>query len=255
MMSIIDSIILGIVQGFTEFLPVSSSGHLVLFEKLFNINSNVILFNVLLHFASLIAVIIMFRKTILYLIKNPFSTQAKKLYFATIPTVIIVLMFKKFIENSFTSSFFVYGFLFTALFLIIAEIIAKKYKSSSGDIKYSSAFIMGIAQGFATLPGVSRSGSTICTGLILGEDREQTASFSFLMSIPIILASMIYELIFGGSIEMINILPIIIGMIFTFIFSILSIKIMMNLIKKANLFYFSAYLIILSILIFAFKIY
>ena len=243
-MGIVEAMILGIVQGLTEFLPVSSSGHLVLFQNLFGLSGNNIAFDVAVHFGSLIAVFIIFRKTIWELIKHPFSPLAIKLYFATIPTIIMVLIFKSYIEGAFSGDFFLVGFVITAIILIVSEYIAKKYKNET-PISKKHAIILGIAQGFATLPGVSRSGTTISTGLIMGNNKEEVAEFSFLMSIPIILASAVYELIFKFDSTTIEIFPLLIGTLFAFVFGFIAIKWMLRLIKKANFMYFSVYLLVL----------
>lgn len=253
-MSILYAIILGIVQGLTEFLPVSSSGHLVLVNKLFGESGDFLFVAILLHLATLLAVVIVFRKDILYLIRHPFSLEAKKLYIATVPTVIIVLIFEGFIENTFGGNLLPYCFLITAILLFIAEMLKDKKPSLKKEISYRSAFLMGISQGIAVLPGISRSGSTICTGLFAGENREEVAKFSFLMSIPIIIASMLYEVlgavvnktpIFVG-----NVFPVIIAFLFAFIVGIFAIKVMLKIVSKAKYFGFSIYLIIVAILSF-----
>ncbi len=243
-MSIIEAIIMGTVQGLTEFLPISSSGHLVLLQRLFGMTGENISFDIAMHLGSLIAVIIIFRKTILSLIKHPFSPLAIKLYLATIPTVIIVLLFKTFIESTFSGNFFLIGFVLTAIILAISEYIAKKYKNDA-PISNTNAIVLGIAQGLATLPGVSRSGTTIATGLIMGSKKDEVAEFSFLMSIPIIIASAVYELFFQFDSTTFNLLPTLVGMLFAFIFGFIAIKWMLRLIRKANLIYFSIYLILL----------
>lgn len=250
-MSIIEAVIMGAVQGLTEFLPISSSGHLVLLQRIFGMTGENIAFDIAMHIGSLIAVIIIFRKTIWSLIKHPFSPLAIKLYLATIPTIVIVLIFKSFIESTFTGNFFLVGFVLTAIILAISEYIAKKYKNDS-PITKTNAIVLGIAQGLATLPGVSRSGTTIATGLIMGDKKEEVAEFSFLMSIPIIIASAVYELIFQFDSTTIEVIPTLIGMLFAFIFGFIAIKWMLRLIRKANLIYFSVYLIILVAVILIF---
>ena len=250
-MGAVEAIIMGIVQGLTEFLPVSSSGHLVLMQRLFGITGENIAFDVAVHLGSLIAVIIVFRKTIWDLIKHPFSPLAIKLYLATIPTVLIVLLFKSTIEGSFTGDFFIVGFVLTIFILIISEYIAKKYKNEM-PITKTNAVILGIAQGLATLPGVSRSGTTISTGLIMGNRKSEVAEFSFLMSIPIIIASAIYELIFKMDYASFDIVPMLLGMLFAFVFGFIAIKWMLQLVRKANLLCFAIYLIILVAVILIF---
>ena len=248
-MTIIEAIIYGLIQGLSEFLPISSSGHLVLFSKFLSYDGNFILFSVLLHLATLLAVVIYFRKEVIELIKKPFSKDAVLLYIATIPTVLLVLLFKGFVEDSFSGSLLPFCFIFTAVLLLISQILSKQ---NNKPITKKNAFIMGIAQGIATLPGISRSGSTICTGLILGQDKEKTAKFSFLMSIPIILASMAYELlkVFKFGAGEIAVVPTVIAFIVAFVSGFLSIKLMLSAVKKLKLYWFSIYLFIIGIISF-----
>ena len=254
-MSILVALTLGIIQGLTEFLPVSSSGHLLLLNQIFGINGDFLFVSIILHFATLLAVVFVFWKDIWELIKHPFSKNAVNLYIATIPTVIIVLIFKKFIESSFeNASLLPFCFMLTAVLLLITYLLSNKKNKveyeNYCEIKKSSAFSMGISQGIAVIPGISRSGSTICTALILGENRKESAKFSFLMSIPIIIASMIYEILFSTSsvsINEIGILPLIIAFLSAFFVGILSIKFMLKVVENAKYYYFSIYLFVLSI--------
>lgn len=246
-MSIFISIVLGAVQGLTEFLPISSSGHLVLMEELFKVEPN-LFFNVTLHLGSLLAVIVVYNKDILYLLKHPLCDESKKLIVATIPTVIVILILKSTIENSFTNNFFIFGFMITAFVLTLTDMIISK-RVDKKVISYKSALIMGVAQGLAGFPGVSRSGSTICAGLLSKENRENVTKFSFLMSIPIIIASAVYEVLFDNVGGDINISSLIIGFLCAFIFGIIAIKIMIKIIKKAKLKYFAIYLVVISVIL------
>lgn len=254
-MNIFSAIIMGIVQGLTEFLPVSSSGHLVLLERIFGIYQNQILINVALHVATLCAVIIMFRKDIYEMVKHPFSKINKSLVISVIPTVIIVLIFKDIFEDSF-SGYPTFGFLFTALILIICQSLVKskiKMKDTSYNeeqpinVNYKTAILAGVMQGVAVFPGVSRSGSTISTLLISGTTRESAVKFSFLMSIPIIIASLVYELFKLPAQQVANWYYILVGFIFAFVFGLVAIKIMIRVVKNASYLGFAVYLIILSI--------
>lgn len=248
-MSIWIAILLGFVQGVTEFLPVSSSGHLVLLEKIFGIENNVILFDVVLHVATLFAVIIIYRKSILELLKNPFGEKMQKLVFATLPTLIIALAFKGLFEKSFNGNWLFLGFLTTAIFLIIAQIISEKQYQYK-NLTIQNSIIIGIFQGFAILPGISRSGSTITSAIVQGVKREQSAEFSFLLSIPIIFASLVYECFKIKSTPVtIPASCFIIGFIIAFVSGILSIKLMLKVVKKAKYWGFSIYLILLSVLL------
>lgn len=246
-MTILVAIILGLVQGLTEFLPVSSSGHLVLLEKIFHVENNVILFDVVLHVATLLAVIIVYRKTIFELIKHPLCDKMQKLVFATIPTVIIALLFKGFFENSFNGELLYLGFIVTAIFLIIAQVVSQK-EYQYRNLSYGNAIVVGVFQGLAIMPGISRSGSTITSAIVQGVRREQAAEFSFLLSIPIILASLVYECFkLPSSVVTIPASCFIVGFIVALLAGIFSIKIMLKVVKKAKYWGFSAYLILLSI--------
>ena len=260
-------IILGIVQGACEFLPVSSSGHLVLFYNIFNVNNNTILLSVILHVATLLSVVFCYWKDIIKLIKNPFCNTNKKLILATIPTVIIVLLLKKFVEKSFGGNYLIIGFLITAIVLVVAQLLENRSSSrlqnsyflsesatksdiTNININNKQALMVGVAQGFAIFPGVSRSGSTIAMGLMCGVKKSEVADFSFLLSIPIILASLLFEII-DVSINKIsvgfNALTLGVGFLFSFISGLICIKLMLKFVKNSKLYWFSIYLVMLCI--------
>ncbi len=260
-MAIWVALILGIVQGLTEFLPVSSSGHLLLLSKLFGISEGTLLLTILLHVATLFAVLFVLRKEIWELIKHPFSRKACNLYLATIPTVLIVFVSKGFFDDAFENSKLLpYFFLLTALLLLVTYFINKKRQQrnldfSNGGFRKNNltSVVMGIAQGLAVLPGISRSGSTICAGLLCGEDRSEVAKFSFLMSVPVILGSMLFEILKGdfGVLAAENMaLPTIVAFLSAFVVGVVSIKFMLKVVEKGKYYWFSIYLIALSILTF-----
>lgn len=258
-MTIWVAIILGLTQGLTEFLPVSSSGHLVLLENIFGIENNVILFDVVLHVATLLAVIIVYRKTIWELIKNPFCEKMQKLVFATIPTCIIALAFKNFFENSFSGNLLYLGFTVTAIFLIIAQVVSQK-EYQYRKLSYGNAIVVGVFQGLAILPGISRSGSTITSAIVQGVRREESAEFSFLLSIPVILASLVYECFkLPNTVVAIPASCFIVAFIVALVAGVLSIKLMLKVVKRAKYWGFSIYLILLSIFLilnqFVFKLF
>lgn len=242
-------IVLALVQGLTEFLPVSSSGHLVLLNRFFGIENDFLLLSVVLHVATLVSVIIVLRKEIWFLIRNPFSSVGKRIIFATIPTVLIVIIFKRFIDSAFNGAYLPICFMVTAFAIVLSEFLNKRRTISSKDISVKDALLMGVAQGIAVLPGISRSGATICTGLALGNNREKVAHFSFLMSVPIIIASLImevYEYISVGQTLTIPFLYIMIGFIIALVTGIFAIKFMLNIVKKHSMIGFAIYLSILS---------
>ena len=247
-------IILALVQGLTEFLPVSSSGHLVLLNKIFGIENDFILLSVILHVATLFSVLIVLRKEVKEIICHPFGSLSKKLIFATIPTILIVLCFKSFYDNAFDGRFLPFCFMLTAVIIVISEYISKRQtKIGFKPLNNARAIIMGIAQGIAVLPGISRSGATICSGLITGSKREEVAHFSFLMSIPIIFASLvleIYEYAKVGQTLTLAWYEILIGFIVALITGIFSVKFMLKLIEKHTMLWFAVYLVIISIVSF-----
>lgn len=247
-MTIPAAIFYGILQGLTEFLPVSSSGHLVLFNKIFGTNCDFVFFSVLLHLATLLAVLIVLWKDIKFLFKNPFSKPAKMLYAATIPTILIVLCFKGFFEGSFNGELLPLCFMITALLLIITQVFGKSIRTKK--ISYKTAITIGIVQGLAVLPGISRSGSTICTGVLCGLDAKNASRFSFLLSIPIILASIFHELLGvitkGAPLFDVGIIPTLIAFVCAFVVGLLCVKFMLTAFQKITLWWFAGYLIILT---------
>lgn len=249
-MSIIQAFILGILQGLTEFLPVSSSGHLTLFENIFGLESGGLFFNVILHFATLIAVVIIFWKDVVGIIKNPFGKESVNIIIASIPTFISALLVRIFIDEYLLSVFIGYGFLITSVILLLTILTTKKEKLLI-NINKKQAFTIGVVQGLAVFPGISRSGSTICAGLMLGVKREECAKFSFLISLPVILGGTIFETIEGvkNGFGEVNAITCIIGFISAFIVALFTIKLMMRVVKNGNLWGFSIYMFLLSIFI------
>lgn len=245
-------ILLGLVQGLTEFLPVSSSGHLVLLNRIFKIETgNFMLVSIILHIATLLSVIIVFYKDIWGLIKNPFSKDGKCLMMSTICTVVVVLIFKGFFINSFSGAYLPVCFMITAILLMIAyfKTKSKKYKNYK-EISYKNASIVGLMQGVAVLPGISRSGTTISTAILLDIDSDKATSYSFILSIPIIICSLlfeIYECVSGNqNVYTGGFLNISLAFIIALICGVFAIKIMKKLAKTGKFYYFSLYLAILS---------
>lgn len=252
-------IILSIIQGATEFLPISSSGHLVLFYQIFNIQENTIFLSVILHLSTLLSIVVYYRKELWELIKHPLCKTTYMLVVSTLFSLIIVLFLLPIIEDSFSGNSLITCFLITAILLVVGEnlkILSKNsiihYKNSFNivNLGYKQAIGMGIMQGLACFPGISRSGSTMATGLFLGGEKESVANYSFLMSLPIVFASLIYELykfIKSPSPIYFSWIEIGIGFIVAFIVGILSIKLMLKLVKKQKLTWFAFYLVLLSL--------
>ena len=248
-MEIWKAILLGLLQGLTEFLPVSSSGHLVLVQNMLNIDPNLTLFfDVMLHMGTLIAIFIVFYKDILGLLKPPFKTLGL-LVLATIPAGIVMLLFSDQIEALFNGQFLWIGFLITAIMLLVTEYVGKKYpKDNPLGLKVS--LIMGAVQAVAIVPGISRSGSTISGGVYAGASRTTVAKFSFLMSIPVILGSAFVEIIKVKDWNAVPVLAVILGMLAAAVSGYLAIRLMLKIIQKCNYKWFSLYLIALSIITF-----
>ncbi len=260
-------IILGLVQGASEFLPISSSGHLVLLYNIFNVTDNTILLSIVLHVATLISVVFCYWHDIVKLIKNPFCKTNKLLIVATIPTVVIALLLKNLIEKSFSGSFIIVGFLITAVVLFISETLHNKqnkntfctqsgmFVSESGNItnlglNYKQALCVGVAQGLAVFPGISRSGSTIATALMCGVNKTHAADFSFLLSMPIILGGLMFEMldVFSGKATLnISWINLSVGFVASFLSGLICVKLMLKFVKNKKLTWFSLYLILLSL--------
>ncbi len=255
-MKISESIILGIIQGVTEFLPISSSGHLTLGQHLFGLGDTPLLFDIYLHLASLLAVLIFFRRKILSLISALFTRKMRnerfEIVFILLSTLItaalipltkpVVLLIKS------NPPYLIFTFLFTALILIFAD---KKLKNrpSRTTISIFDSIITGLFQGLAVFPGISRSGSTIFAGLSTGLKGEKAVEYSFLLAIPAILGAVVLE---GRNLDNLLMDPriLISGCIASFIVSLLSLQLLVLLIKKTELKPFSFYLIIVSAFVF-----
>jgi len=200
-MSIIHAVLLGIIQGLTEFLPVSSSGHLVLFQKIFGISEPALLFDTMLHLGTLAAVVVVLWKDIWAILRKLIQPLTAYLIIATVPTVIAALVFRKPLERAFeTGRYLGFAFLATAALLAGAEILAKRAAASGNAAKIAvttnwlDALVIGVMQAIAIIPGVSRSGATLSGALSRRLDRDFAARFSFLLSIPAILGAVVFQL-------------------------------------------------------------
>lgn len=256
-MSYLEAIILGIIQGLTEFLPVSSSGHLELAKVLFGDKSlpqESLTFTVALHFATALSTMVVFRKEVFEIIKGLFQFKwndefkfSLKIIISMIPAVLIGLMFEKQLEAFFNGNILMVGFmlLITALLLLLAD----KAKNTNKSVSYKNAFIIGISQAIAMLPGISRSGATISTSVLLGVDRTKAARFSFLMVVPLIFGKVAKD-IMGGEIsfqgESFN--NISLGFIAAFISGLIACNWMISIVKKSKLHYFAIYCFIVGII-------
>lgn len=244
-LNILQAVILGIVQGVAEFLPISSSGHLVLLQKVFGITEPSMTFDVILHVGTLIPVFFVFRKDLFALIKKPFQKMTYLLAIGTLPAVIVSLLFGDFIDNLFqTGALLSLGFLITGVLLLWADSIIEGDKQGR-DITYTDAVFIGCMQAIAITPAISRSGSTIAGSLNCKLKRETAAKFSFLLSIPAILGAVVLELadLATGSVALGGLSPVavIFGFTASMLSGYLSIRFMLKLIKECKLKYFSFY--------------
>ncbi len=256
-MSILEAIILGIVQGVTEFLPVSSSGHLLFAQQLFDIQENSLSFSILLHLGTLIPVLIVFWSDIWKLIVNPFQKLTYVILLGSVPAAIVGLTMDNFIEEVFYGGELLWiTFLITAFVLLYSDKVQGNIRDDS-KVTYKDAIIVGTTQAFAILPGISRSGSTIASGLYCGLNRETSAKISFLLSIPAVGGAFLLDAVdvaqAGFVLEGVSVQAALAGFLASMLSGYLSIKFMLALIKKAKLKYFSYYLFVLSSAIFITK--
>ncbi|MDR2394507.1 MAG: undecaprenyl-diphosphate phosphatase [Treponema sp.] len=256
-MSIFEAIILGAVQGITEFLPVSSSGHLVLLQNIFRISEPALLFDTMVHVGTLGAVFIVLWPDIWNILRRPIQRFTGLLIVATLPTVLMALLFKDLIEEAFTSAAFLgFAFVGTALLLIIAEKLSRRPSISKTErtMQWKDAIIIGLLQGVAIIPGVSRSGATISAALFRKVDRTLAARFSFLLSIPTILGALVLQVpeVLGYTSGDIGVgsAPIIAGMVTAGVVGFFSIQGMLKLVRKGSLWGFALYVAVLGVLIF-----
>jgi undecaprenyl-diphosphatase len=256
-MEIVDAVILGVIQGLTEFLPVSSSGHLELGKAILGDNSvpeESLLFTVVLHFATALATVVVFRKDILALLKGLFSfkwneeTQfASKIVASMIPAVIVGLFFEEQLESLFNGNIILVGFMLIITGLLL--LLAGRAKHTGKDITWKDAVIIGVSQAIAMLPGISRSGATISTSVLLGNDRAKAARFSFLMVVPLIFGKIAKDLLSGDiSLENTSSVPLIMGFIAAFVTGLIACTWMISLVGNAKLHYFSYYCFTVGVL-------
>ncbi len=246
-MTLIDSIILGIVQGLTEFLPVSSSGHLVIFQRFLQLDDPGVTLEVLLHFGTLLSIFWVFRKDFIELISLYHNPQQRRflllLIIGVIPTGLMGLVFKSSVEQAFQSSLFVGIMLLVTGFLLW---LITRLPQGGKDIKRMrplDAFWIGIMQGLAVIPGISRSGSTIVGALWRGLDRATAVRYSFMLASPVILGATILEIrdLYTVGIEGVMLWNYLIGGLFAFIFGVIAIKFFINLLERKRFHYFSYY--------------
>ena len=247
---------MGAIQGITEFLPVSSSGHLALLQKIFGISEPVLLFDTMVHAGTLAAVFVVLRRDILAILRHIIQPMTAFIVLATIPAVIAALVLKDRIEESFSSGAFLgFAFLFTALALMTSDFLSRGGPAGSKSrtvITWLDALFIGLCQAVALAPGVSRSGLTISGGLSVGLDRDLTARFSFLLSIPAILGALalqVRDLAGGGQDGGIGAVPIIAGTLTAALVGFFAVKFMLKIVRERSLKGFAVYVAVLGILV------
>lgn len=259
-MTEVEAILLGLVQGLTEFLPVSSSGHLTICKNLFGIETSNLSFEVAVHAATVLSTIIAFRKEIWSLLKGFFCLQMNpqkdylfKIGVSMLPIFIVGVFFKDYVEELFGSGLAVVGFMLivTASLLALSEVMTNRQKGEGRAVGYKEAFIIGLAQACAVLPGLSRSGSTISAGLMLGVKKSEVAKFSFLMVLVPILGEAFLEFVggeFGQSASGISGVSVALGFASAFLSGLFACNLMINLVKKARLWGFAVYCAVAGII-------
>ena len=257
MTEILRAIILGIIQGLTEFLPVSSSGHLEIAKYVMqdqSIAEQSMLMTVVLHFATALSTIVVFRKEIGEIFRGLLEFQnneafrfSLKIVLSMIPAALVGILFEAQIEELFAQQLLLVG-----LMLIVTGILlflADRAKDTSKAVSYPNALLIGIAQAIAILPGISRSGATISTSVLLGIDRERAARFSFLMVVPLIFGKIAKDLLEGDfALASSSSLPMMAGFVAAFFTGLLACTWMIQLVKRSKLYYFSIYCFIVAAL-------
>lgn len=261
-MDIIEILILGFIQGIAEFLPISSSAHLIIFRDIFGIGSGIsanmeLTFDIALHFGTLLAIAVFFFSDFIQMIKKGFTKGVKDddgkilwyLVAATIPAAIAGVLFEEPIENIIRSNYVVIALALAIMGIIIY--LADKYSKETKNIKKMSlkdAILIGCSQVFALIPGFSRSGTTIAAGRVLGLERESAAKFSFFLSAPVVLGAVCLQLLKGSALSVItaNLGTFILGILVSFIIGLICIKYLLKYLQKHNFKIFMVYRVALA---------
>lgn len=257
-MNWLQALILGLVQGLTEFLPVSSSGHLTIGREILGVEAaEDLVFEVTVHVATVLATIIVFRKEIWKLLCGLFKFKYNdetdyilKICVSMIPVFVVGMFFKDKVESLFSSLLVVgLALVVTAMLLLFSDIVSYRRKSAAAlsdkyrnGIGWWQAFVVGLGQAFAVIPGLSRSGTTISTGLLCGVRREAVAQFSFLMVLVPILGEAFLDVVGGDmAASSVGMLPLLVGFLAAFVSGLFACKVMIALVKKARLRWFALY--------------
>jgi len=262
-LEIIDAIILGIIQGLTEFLPVSSSGHLELGKAILGADAlpeESLLFTVVLHFATALSTLVVFRKDVLDILKGLFQfkwneeTQfAAKIVISMIPAALVGFFLQDYMEVFFDGAIIIVGImlLLTAILLYLADLA----RTTEKGVSFRSAFVIGLAQMVAMLPGISRSGATISAAVLLGIDKTKSARFSFLMVVPLILGKVAKDIVSGDiNFQGDDTLAMGVGFIAAFIAGLAACTWMIKLVRQSKLTYFAIYCLVVGLIAIAWSI-
>ena len=248
-MSVWEAVVLGLVQGAGEFLPVSSSGHLLLLEKL-GVGEEDLFFNICLHLGTLLSVIIVMRRPLLSLFKKENRRTLLYLALACLPTVALALLFKYLAPSLIDGAYLPLGFAATSFLIVLSE---KFSPAESRPLSAKTSVLTGFLQGIAVLPGISRSGATVAALRLSGVPRPAAAEFSFLLSVPVILGSALYEgteLAVSGGLADVPVLPLLAGVAAAFVAGCAAIKFFLALVRKRSALPFALYTAALAVVSF-----
>lgn len=250
-MNIWIAVILGLAQGLCEFLPVSSSGHLVLLQTVFGVEDGSLFFSVMLHVGTLIAVLIVYRRQIMEMLRHPIQKKVGMLLLSTAVTTAIAFLFRDILDDAYSGAFLGFSFLVTAALLALTERVGARAAGKLSEMTVWQAGFIGLMQGVAILPGVSRSGSTIAGAMYTGLNRKEAADYSFLMCIPAILGSAVLELpdALAGGAGNINWAAVLIGVAVAAVSGYFAIRFMLRVITKKRLRGFAVYVAALGALV------
>ena len=239
-MDIFDGFLLGLIQGLTEFLPVSSSGHLLIAGRLLGYTPDVA-FELVAHLGTLLALILVLYKPLFSLVRHPLSVKTRFVLLAIAVTAAVFLANERFFRYAADGKFLATGFLLTAVLLTLAHFLPKRSRAMG----WLDAVVIGFAQGAAGLPGLSRSGTTVSTAQLLGVDRKESTEFSFLLAVPVILGSAAYEML-GGGFGQLALWPSVVCFATSFVTGLLTLKLCLKLFASDNAVYFAVYLALLG---------
>ncbi|MCM3588044.1 undecaprenyl-diphosphate phosphatase [Mesobacillus maritimus] len=248
-MSKIEAFILGVIQGFTEFLPISSTGHLYLGRHLFGLDEAGLLLDTMLHTGTLLAVLVIYKDELLDVLKNPLGKTAKLLVIGTIPAVVVGVLFNDFFDSISKSGLTIgWEFLVTGIILWMADGIRNGRKKMN-QITYGDALFIGVFQSAAIMPALSRSGLTIAAALFRKLDRETAAYFSFLLSIPAIAGGVVYKVpeLFSGASEVISLGSLMVATVASALCGYVAVVWMIQFLQKKSLKVFAVYVWILGL--------